>query len=266
MKCSKCGFENDSDALFCENCGSSLSCKKAKKDRNWRVFNNRKIKMAIKAIILICTPFLGWCLIMCFLKLSYDIKYPFWLGHNLYYVVERNHKQGVIYRGIFDWEIIPVKYDSIKTGWSYDEHLYVKFNDKWGLMSEAGDILIQFKYEELDIADEYNLILAKYDGKYGCIDYQDSIVIPFIYDKMDRHYNRELIRVKKNDKCGVIDRNNRIVLPIVYEDVYPIRYTNEKFRVQQGGKWGIVDNKNNIIIPFKYHLISEQGDSLLYFH
>ncbi|MCH5310870.1 MAG: zinc ribbon domain-containing protein [Prevotella sp.] len=39
MKCSKCGFENDSDALFCEKCGASLSNKRVNNvswiRRNW---------------------------------------------------------------------------------------------------------------------------------------------------------------------------------------------------------------------------------------
>jgi hypothetical protein len=49
MKCTECGFENDEDAKFCENCGASLKTKSSKPEK---IKNNKILLIIVIAAII----------------------------------------------------------------------------------------------------------------------------------------------------------------------------------------------------------------------
>ena len=107
-------------------------------------------------------------------------------------------------------------------------------------------------YTDLFVDDTGYLIAAK-NGRYGYIDSNENILVPFKYDQLDMAQN-DLIPVMKNEKYGVVDMNGDIVIPLQYDSwvSFDDRYGKNCALTSIGDKVGIIDINNNIIAPFKF--------------
>lgn len=105
-------------------------------------------------------------------------EYGFCSGYGIFFAKQNN--QYYLYNT--DGECISDGFDDAKMFASH-EPAAVKKDGKWGFISESGEIVTGFKYEN---ADSFSLGYAPYceKGKWGCIDTEGNILIKPEFDAM----------------------------------------------------------------------------------
>lgn len=148
--------------------------------------------------------------------------------------------------------IINTEYSNILTleeGYK-NEYIIVDDNNKYGLISTSGKVLIEPKYEMVKYLNSSSLYAVKEKGEWKVINVEDgSIVIDGGYDDITEVKGEELV-VVKDGKYGVIDTNKKEKIPFEYEDLkyaFSIYYIAKK-----DNKYGIINSENEKIIDFEY--------------
>lgn len=155
-------------------------------------------------------------------------------------------------------------------------------NDKSGIKNQAGDIVIQPRYDDIDkfelrristlvkvrlhnkhgvidkkqgkeiIAPQYDDIratsalgiIALKDGKWGVIDTLNNVIVPFEYEKTWIYDENGMMCVQKNNKHGFIDRKGKVVVPLIYSNIIPY-FKDGKVRGVRDGVHYYIDEKGN---------------------
>ncbi len=148
--------------------------------------------------------------------------------------------------------IVPVQYKNIltlKEGYK-NEYIVVNENNKYGLISTSGNVLIEPKYEMIKYLNSSNLFGIKENGVWKLINTQDTnIIIDGGYDDIIEAKTDSIIIIK-DGKYGVINMNKEEIIAPQYEDlkyVFSIYYIAKK-----DGKYGIINLENQEVIPFEY--------------
>jgi WG containing repeat len=148
----------------------------------------------------------------------------------------------------------------------YQNKIIVKnFNNKYGVIDSTFQILIDFKYENLEpIPCRLNYLIYSLNGKTGAMDYTGKNLWNEEYAEVryDIHYEqeRDIFKVKKNGKWGVVNFENKTLLPCEYDSIKFLGHWNRPkvklWVVEKNSRFGVVDENNNIFIPFQYPGIS----------
>lgn len=183
-----------------------------------------------------------------------------------------NHKYGFIDKE-GNIKICP-EYDDYKGSFLIpaNNDICVKKDNKWGVISSDGDIVIDciyscikpstLEFEEIYYDDGrskriyYDTLYTVNNGyKWAILDKHGDIIVDFgVYDWIDG-YDSGLARVRKGKKWGIIDYTGKIVLPIKYDEVWGfygkdrtetlIKKDNVKLYVKFSD---LVDNENRISV------------------
>lgn len=148
--------------------------------------------------------------------------------------------------------IIPIQYKEIKTlkeGYK-NEYIVVNENNKYGLISTSGNILIEPKYEDVKYLNNSTLFAIKESGVWKLINTEDGqIVIDGGYDDI-KEVKTDSIIIVKDGKYGIINQNKEEKISPTYQELkyaFSIYYIAKK-----DGKYGIINSENKEIIPFEY--------------
>ena len=182
------------------------------------------------------------------------------------------------------------QYDSIRdyNGFYYYEtckFLITSSNNKYGLLNEYGNVILDCKYDSIEIKNDY--IIAKLNGKYGLLNSIGWEMLPFIYDsiwfnsdttlrlstngyvgtvdiygniivpyKKSNEVSPGLFRIEQNEKYGIIDENGNTVIPAVYSQVWVL--DNGLIEVTDKDNFGFYDYSGNVVLPciYKYYSYS----------
>lgn len=121
---------------------------------------------------------------------EYDAIYRTWYnrpekefpGTKAIFVVEKEGKIGTI--NDKNYVFIPIIYDGL-SGWieyGPDAH-YVKNNDKYGIISHKGKIIIPIEYEWIGSPQD-GIVPVQKEGKYGVVSWKNKVILPCIYDRI----------------------------------------------------------------------------------
>ena len=130
-------------------------------------------------------------------------------------------------------------------------------NEKKGVATLSGDVIVPCLYEEIYIA-ENGYIRVKSIGKFGLRNQEGLEIIPCRYDDilMSMLEKGDYCNVKQNGKTGLYHiKRNRELLPCIFNY---ISY-DEKigcFKVEQNNKDGLYSVEGKEIIPCKYDYLS----------
>lgn len=126
---------------------------------------------------------------------------------------------------------------------------------RYGYISQEGELMIDFQYED---ADDFidGLAVVKRNGKYGMIDIKNNIIIECRYDKLEA-FADGLANAQFEGKYGMIDRSGRAVIDFLYDNrIYFSKYsnilTNEYAEVSINGRYGLIDKTGKVLIECKY--------------
>lgn len=122
------------------------------------------------------------------------------------YIVIKNGKVGTV--DIHNKVIIPIIYDEL-SGWvEYGPKAhFAKKDNKYGLISPEGQVLIPLEYEYVDlpVAD---IIVVRKNGKYGALSWKNEEILPCIYDRIINDMPIENIGDTREPKLIILSNDN----------------------------------------------------------
>ncbi|MCD8413576.1 WG repeat-containing protein [Tenacibaculum finnmarkense genomovar ulcerans] len=111
-----------------------------------------------------------------------------------------------------------------------------------GAFDFKGNLIIPFKYDYMYKGIDNEIITSK-NNKFGLLSNNGDVLIDFLYSKIKSSFNKFYV-IMHNKKKGVFSKKGKQVLPIKYKDILPISTT--KILVLDEKKWYIYNiNKPN---------------------
>lgn len=101
----------------------------------------------------------------------------------------------------------------------YGRQLFIiKCNDKYGLINNAGDILLPVKYDYIENHKEnMNFIKVGLNNKYGCALLHGELVLDVIYDEITYVFcNKIFARIKLGNEYKLVDSDRNFVIDIIH--------------------------------------------------
>lgn len=126
----------------------------------------------------------------------------------------------------------------------------------------VGVDMLKFSHDSNYKIGEFKGKVAKflYLNKYGIISDSGEIVISPKFDNIKVLDISDRFLVEKSNRWGVIDKNGKIVIDYEYEDINLLK--NKNYMVKKNNRWGVVNEKNKIEVPIKYNSIKSIGDRI----
>lgn len=159
------------------------------------------------------------------------------------------------------------------------EYLVLYAQNKWGVINQKGDEIIQPSYQEMIVIPDKTkaVFICTYDVDEETGTYQtkainnnnDEILTGYeqieVLENMDENgnvwYEENVLRVKKNGKYGLIDLQGKELLPIEYDEITVLDGIENSIIVKKDGKVGLVNDIGSIIADCNYREIKKLGNT-----
>ena len=143
-------------------------------------------------------------------------------------------------------------------------------NEKWGVIDEKGNIIIEPNFEEMitipnrnkDIficmenvnyeENTYNVKVLNSENKEIFTGYDLVEAIENIDTSNNMWYEDNVLKVKKGELYGLIDFSGKEILEPKYQEINALKGTKNSLIIKQSDKLGLSDNKGNVIIKPEY--------------
>jgi hypothetical protein len=168
------------------------------------------------------------------------------------------------------WAIKP-QYSQVNEFYDYPVAA-VNLKGKWGFINWTGQVVIPFKYTNVDYVDNHQALVI-INGKYGLVNLRKGIEwVPCLYDD-GAYFNKDLpllgltALVIKNKKHGLLDSLGREIMACVF-DLFSIEQSAYGFiNANIDKKAGVLDTKGHFLVPCTFESVNEEKglDSLIYF-
>ncbi|MFY9308947.1 MAG: WG repeat-containing protein [Bacteroidia bacterium] len=202
-----------------------------------------------------------------------EVDYNFGGGPGLFYVVNKNGKNGFIDET--GKEVVPCKYDEVT---SFNKgYAFVKINagesaQKHGMVDTKGREAIPCIYDEAIFFEQgYSIVKIKtgeFEYKHGLVDSTGKLIIPAKYGRLEYYPNDKVLVFgdEKTSNVGLMDVTGKIIIPAQYQfwskkiskGLWPVGTWPEGTQ----GVCGVVNLKNQTVIPFEYEMIESYSDEL----
>lgn len=140
-----------------------------------------------------------------------------------------------------------------------DKYLTLKKDGKAALIDFAGNIVFDFKYNDLkSLRRETNFILFEDNDKEGVMDENFNIIIPAIYDFVSGETKDKFV-ISTNGKRGLISSQGKIILEPLYDHI-SLSKLPIFIEVSQNKKTALFSEEGKAITPFKYDNLLSQID------
>lgn len=157
------------------------------------------------------------------------------------------------------------------------DYFVVYQNDKWGVIDEDGNIVIDPSYGEMiTIPNSKNdVFLCIYDVNYETGEYKTKALnsknqeiftqyeqieaIQNIDETNQLWYENNVLKVKQNGKYGLINLTGKELLPCEYEEIMAVEGIQNTFKVKKEGKYGVVNQEGTKLVETQYKDIQRLG-------
>ena len=217
---------------------------------------------------------------------NYDSKQNIWYEDNVLRV-SKNGKYGII--NFEGQEVLPCEYDEITALKGVKSNFIVKKAGKVGLVNEVGQTIVNTEYKNvIALKDEYKseYIIVNTENKYGLISTSGTVLIEAKYDQVKYIGSSHLFAVKESETWKLFDTEaKKIVIEDKYKNIVEAKSENiivvnedgkygvlnkdytEKIKPQyedlkyafsiyyiakKDGKYGIINSENETVIEFEY--------------
>ncbi len=152
-----------------------------------------------------------------------------------------------------------------------EEEFFAIFKDnKWGVISNNNEIIIEPSYEEMIIIpnSEEDVFICTYDVDYATGEYktkvldsnnkevftmyQEIVAIPNKYENGQMWYEDDVLKITENGKYGLIDLAGKKILNTEYDSIESILGISDVLKVEKDGKFGIVNLEGKKILENQY--------------
>ena len=175
-----------------------------------------------------------------------------------------------IIKGIFQKE-------STRGGITSKTYFAAYKNNKWGVIDENGNTVIEPSYEEMMIIpdNKTDILLCTYDVDFDTGEYSTKALnskneeIFTDYSKIEAISNHDknnnlwyednVLKVQKDGKWGTINFEGKTVLNTEYDSIDVIPGVENALLIQKNGKYGVADREGRIILDTNYAEITNLG-------
>lgn len=142
--------------------------------------------------------------------------------------------------------------------------LFIK-DEKWGLVDENGNILMESVYDYLSLIPEQNLLIIQKGELYGIVDFQGKVIIPVLYSNInyDSYIDSTeggMIILTDTDgnmeSMDVADFSKKISCS--YDSIDWL--SEDRAVVSLNGLSGIIDREGKLVEPIEYDVIRTFAD------
>lgn len=155
-----------------------------------------------------------------------------------------------------------------------DTYFSVHIGDKWGVIDNNGNIVIDTVYDEMVVVPDKNkdLFICTYDFDYENENYSTKVLnknreqiltdysqIQAIEntDEVDIWYENNLLKFKENEKYGLIDFSGKVILNAEYDNIFAMDGIRKSIIIEKDGKKGLVNSSiGEVIINPEYDEIT----------
>lgn len=160
------------------------------------------------------------------IELSYETNNKKAILYNMIIAANRNGKMGVLDGNLKS--IIGYKYTTIDFN-EYGQNFIVSNEDKYGILSKEGNIIVELKYEDIEVINYSPLLYqVKLNDKYGIINDKGQLILNTEYDKI-----------------GCFENSDANQLTLIIKNVIN---NEDGLVVCKDNKYGIVNLKNGEVI------------------
>lgn len=167
--------------------------------------------------------------------------------------------------------------DSDKGKIASKDYFTVFKDNKWGVIDELGNIVIDPSYAEMIIIPDSkkDVFLCTYDIDYDnntyktkalnskneeiLTDYEQVETIQNIDKNNNLWYEANVLKVEKNGKYGIIDLSGKELLPCEYDSVTALEGVKNSLKISKEGKFGIANTEGKVIVTVEYADIQGMG-------
>ena len=158
-------------------------------------------------------------------------------------------------------------------------YLSVLENDKWGVIDNKGNVIIDLNYDEMVVIPYKNqdIFICTYNIDYNSETYstkvinenKETILTEFnevtAIENTDGNnvwYEENVLKFKKAGKYGLIDFEGKIIVEAEYDNIYALSGVKDTLIIEKSGKKGLINNKTReIIIDPEYTEIVSISDN-----
>ena len=150
-----------------------------------------------------------------------------------------------------------------------DDCVLVKKGNLWGVVSMKNEILIDFKYDKISLANKRISPNKKYfsfidsDGYVGIIDEKGNIVISPEYENIEclvGNDNSVWFKICQNAYYGIMDEFEDTIIPLEYDEIemlFDYVDRNEPlspfFKVELNNESGVINSEGEFVIPLDHY-------------
>jgi hypothetical protein len=189
----------------------------------------------------------------------------------------KNEKGEVLMSGKYDSVIFQtiagISSNSTKDSIITTEDVFVKLNEKWGLVNNFGREIIKPIYDSIAeklnkplsitvvstpnaSASFHNYYYIEMNNKWGIVDSQGIEIILPQYENIGGFTEENMAVFMNNGKIGLINTKGIEMIQPIYDSL--IEFQNG-YVVNFKGKYGFIDIKGNVITPCIYQQIKPEG-------
>ena len=155
---------------------------------------------------------------------------------------------------------------------------YVVFmdNNKYGVINKNGDIVIESKYDEIQIPNPSKpLFICKYDYNIEKSQYKIKVLnekseqILYQYVVVEAielnsgispiPYEKSVLKYSDNNKYGLIDFTGKVIAKPNYDEISSFDYNEGLLLVKKDGKYGIININGVTVVSEEYDKIESDG-------
>ena len=151
-------------------------------------------------------------------------------------------------------------------------------NNKWGVIDNNANIVIEPTYDEMIIIpdNKKDVFICTENVDYTNNTYNTKVLNSKNKQILDQYgkvepienydeyknfwYEKNLLKFQKDEKYGLIDLNGKILLDAIYDDIYSLKGTKDVVITVQDKKLGLANSEGIIVIPNKYTQIKSLGE------
>ena len=158
------------------------------------------------------------------------------------------------------------------------EYFAVYTNNKWGVINNYGETVIEPTYDEMILVPESTkpVFICTYDVNEQQSEYKIKVIndkneVIFAdyetvetidnYDTSNNiWYEENVLRKKRNGKYGLINYDGKEILPCEYDNIYSLKGIENSLILEKNNLVGLANNLGEIIIQPQYKQIKPLGD------
>ena len=154
------------------------------------------------------------------------------------------------------------KYDYKIEDISELKYYVYKDNNKYGVIDETGNVIIEANYEKVIIPNPSKEIFICYTENRSEVLNQNKEKLFKKYESVEPiklknvsgtlNYEKSVLKYKKDGLYGLIDFNGKEITNNIYKNIENLAPTEGKFLVSKDEKYGVIDLKGNKLVDVKY--------------